>query len=50
MRSTSRRIGNEGGGSYIQNPGYSHPYSLPWDDNPSGNMNESGGGGGGGSM
>ncbi|CBI14975.3 unnamed protein product, partial [Vitis vinifera] len=50
VRSTSRRIGNEGGGSYFQNPGYSHPYSLPWDDNPSGNMNESGGGGGGGSM
>ncbi|KAJ9677848.1 hypothetical protein PVL29_022681 [Vitis rotundifolia] len=50
VRSTSRRIGNEGGGSYFQNPGYSHPYSFPWDDNSSGNMNESGGGGGGGSM
>lgn len=43
VRSTSRRIGNEGG-SYFQNPGYSHPYSFPWDDNSSGNMNEEGGG------
>ncbi|KAJ0047932.1 protein LATERAL ORGAN BOUNDARIES-like [Pistacia vera] len=38
----SRRIGNEGDAFY-QPPSYSHPYILPWSDNPSGDINDGGG-------
>ncbi|KAJ4712393.1 LOB domain-containing protein [Melia azedarach] len=38
----SRRIGNEGEGFY-QPSVYPHPYILPWNDNPSGDINQGGG-------
>ncbi|KAG6746056.1 hypothetical protein POTOM_050568 [Populus tomentosa] len=37
----NRRMGNEGG--YYQAPGMPIPYTLPWNDNPSGDSNEGGG-------
>ncbi|XP_059643293.1 protein LATERAL ORGAN BOUNDARIES [Cornus florida] len=48
----SRRMGNEGGGSggggggghYYQTPSFTYPHSLPWNDNPSGDMNDGDGG------
>ncbi len=41
----SRRIGNEGGGTFYQQPpAFPLPYPLPWNDNnPSGDINEGGG-------
>ncbi|XP_075661168.1 LOB domain-containing protein 25-like [Castanea sativa] len=40
----SRRIGNEAGGTFYQTPSFPLSYPLPWNDNPSGDMNEGGGG------
>ncbi|KAJ8753577.1 hypothetical protein K2173_022818 [Erythroxylum novogranatense] len=37
----NKRIGNEGG--FYQVSGLSIPYQLPWNENPSGNINEEGG-------
>jgi hypothetical protein len=39
----NRRMGNEGGNYHA--PGMPFPYTLPWNDNPSGDNNEGEGGG-----
>ncbi|XVE56324.1 hypothetical protein DITRI_Ditri04bG0000600 [Diplodiscus trichospermus] len=42
----NRRIGNEGGGFYQPPGAFPLPYSFPWNDNSSGDMNDGGGEGG----
>ncbi|XVF49297.1 hypothetical protein PTKIN_Ptkin04bG0000300 [Pterospermum kingtungense] len=39
----NRRIGNDGGGFYQPTGAFPLPYSFPWTDNSSGDMNDGGG-------